>query len=289
MLAHAGESSYILFNLDRRPGARQHTFRTKVADSEGAMDTTQTDRLTILIVDDNDAVRRVLTLVLETSGFQVMTASSGAAAVEAYRRRPPDVVVLDVQMPGQDGRQTFAALRQLDPKARVVFLSGDTGKYTVAELMALGAARVLHKPPDLAELEQVLCGLVGRRPPQRPPVAATRARRPAANRRVAVRHHPMVGTLCRVDAPSGLQPHLGLVWNLSSSGLSMVLHEPVPAETSLQAELKTADRSGSLPITLQVVHVHPIGTGDFYLGAQFDRPLDPDELHPFLIAGSPPA
>jgi PilZ domain len=103
-----------------------------------------------------------------------------------------------------------------------------------------------------------------------------------ANRRVAARRQPAVGTVCRLAGPHA---HLGLVWNLSTSGVSMFLHEPLARDAVLSAELATTDERDALPVTLRVVHVRKIRTGDYFLGAQFRQPLAPEQLRPFLAEG----
>jgi hypothetical protein len=110
-----------------------------------------------------------------------------------------------------------------------------------------------------------------------PPTAA-----PPASRRTAVRRHAALGTVCRLDTGTAAPAPLGLVWNLSSSGVSMLLHEPLPVQSVFAAELQTVNEQHALPITLRVVHIRPIRTGDYFLGAQFNRPLEPQELSPFL-------
>ncbi len=102
----------------------------------------------ILLVDDEPEVRRLLELVLNCYGFTVHAAASGREAVEILRGQKHAIAValLDVQMPGMDGLQTLKALQQVNPDIQAVFMSGNTGCYTEAELLALGAAAVMSKP-----------------------------------------------------------------------------------------------------------------------------------------------
>jgi CheY-like chemotaxis protein len=103
----------------------------------------------ILVVEDDPAVLGMLEVVLRHYGFGVRLATSGAEALELFRKHQQtiDLVLLDVQMPGAlDGPATLLELRRLDPQVRSVFLSGHTGNYTHEDLIARGAACVLTKP-----------------------------------------------------------------------------------------------------------------------------------------------
>ncbi|VTS00647.1 response regulator receiver protein : Response regulator receiver protein OS=Desulfococcus oleovorans (strain DSM 6200 / Hxd3) GN=Dole_1357 PE=4 SV=1: Response_reg [Gemmata massiliana] len=114
----------------------------------------------VLLVDDEPAVRAMLNFVLRLHAFTVRVAASGEEALELYRahRGTVEVVLLDVQMPGLDGAQTLAAIRATDPGARCVFMSGHTGRYSHADLLALGAERVLQKL--FSSLDQLI-GVLG--------------------------------------------------------------------------------------------------------------------------------
>jgi hypothetical protein len=105
---------------------------------------------------------------------------------------------------------------------------------------------------------------------------------PTVNRRSAPRRQATLGTICRLSAASAKAVRLGLVWNLSSSGVSMLIDEAPETGTVVSAVLATVDETRSLPVTLRIVHVRAIRTGDYFLGAQFDRPLEPGEMRPFL-------
>src|SRR5262249_48257054 len=103
---------------------------------------------TILVVDDDAMMRMLLEMGLRQQGFDVCVAASGDEAVALYRNGQPniDLVLLDVRMPGLDGPQTLAVLRQQNPDVRCCFVSGDTGGYNPAELLAMGVADVIEKP-----------------------------------------------------------------------------------------------------------------------------------------------
>lgn len=108
----------------------------------------------ILVVDDNADIRAVLRAGLGHAGFAVWLAGDGREAVEVYRAHRPsvDLVLLDVRMPGWDGPDTLAALRESDPDVRICFMTGDAGRYTETDLLGLGALAVFRKPFRLGEL-----------------------------------------------------------------------------------------------------------------------------------------
>ncbi|MBL8693371.1 MAG: response regulator [Planctomycetes bacterium] len=109
----------------------------------------------VLACDDDDDVRAVVELALAASGrFDVQPVASGEAALAACAEGRPDLVLLDVLMPGMDGMQTLAALRasEVGVHIPVIFLSGKSSADDVRMLMEQGAAGVLEKPFDLLSL-----------------------------------------------------------------------------------------------------------------------------------------
>lgn len=113
------------------------------------MDSPDTRSPTVLVVDDEAEIVRLLDRALRAAGFEVLTAGGGAEAVEVYRRDREDIdlVLLDVMMPPPlDGPNALRELRQIDPAVRAAFMSGSAGDYTTDELLALGALRVFAKP-----------------------------------------------------------------------------------------------------------------------------------------------
>jgi hypothetical protein len=103
---------------------------------------------------------------------------------------------------------------------------------------------------------------------------------PATERRVAPRFRPTVGTVCRLR--DGGQ--VGLVWNISRTGISMMMADPPPAGTVMAAELTGEGSREGLPLVLHVVHVKQADTGDYLLGARFETPLDWEQMRQFLAA-----
>lgn len=117
----------------------------------------------VLVVDDDDDIRRIAMLALVgVGGMKVAEASGGSEGIRKAREERPDVILLDMMMPGMDGLATFRALRG-DPETSgipVVFLTAKAMTAEVDSLKALGARGVLIKPFDPMALPGLLRGLV---------------------------------------------------------------------------------------------------------------------------------
>jgi CheY-like chemotaxis protein len=119
-------------------------------------------RPVILVVDDDSAIRTLLEVGLRPQGFEVWKAAAGQEAIDLYRQHHDAIagVLLDVQMPALDGPHTLAALRQINPRVRAAFMSGDLGRYTEEGLLEQGATHVLAKPFRLSDVAQTLLEMV---------------------------------------------------------------------------------------------------------------------------------
>jgi len=112
----------------------------------------------ILLVDDDDAVRNVGKKLLVELGCTVSTAVDGLDALDFYEehRRDIDLVVLDMQMPNLDGQGTFRELRRMNPKVRVLLVSGMAGREEAERCLDDGALDVLAKPFRLEDLSRAI-------------------------------------------------------------------------------------------------------------------------------------
>jgi CheY-like chemotaxis protein len=104
-------------------------------------------KATILIVDDSPEIQRYLRALLELDCYRVEVAGSGHEALQSLRHaRVPDVVLLDMQMPGMNGLQTLRQLQKLQPRPRVIMCSGLDDPNQIQEALSLGAHGYLLKP-----------------------------------------------------------------------------------------------------------------------------------------------
>lgn len=117
---------------------------------------------TILTVDDGDGIRRLIRMTLEYMGFEVLEASSGAEGLAMAREHRPDLVLMDVRMPGVNGINACEAIRA-DPSLSaipVVMLSAATQPADIEAGLASGAAAYLIKPFEPVEMIQTVTRLI---------------------------------------------------------------------------------------------------------------------------------
>ncbi len=103
----------------------------------------------ILVVDDEPAIQGTLRAVLEDEGYRVTTAGAGEEAVRKVTDEAPDVVFLDIWMPGMDGLDTLAELKRVRPEAPVIMISGHGTIETAIKATRLGAYDFIEKPLSL--------------------------------------------------------------------------------------------------------------------------------------------
>jgi len=103
----------------------------------------------ILIIDDEDMVRLTLRKILEQAGHSVTEAADGNLGLEAFKARPPDLVITDIIMPGKEGIETIIEIKRENPDMKIIAISGG-GRIGNLDFLAvagqLGANEVLSKP-----------------------------------------------------------------------------------------------------------------------------------------------
>jgi two-component system, cell cycle response regulator len=118
---------------------------------------------TILIADDDKVTLETLGAQLRAQGFRVLTAMDAMQAFMIAQRTPPDVVLLDIQMPGGTGFDTLKRLAKSTKTQSipVIVISALTDPTRRQEVLALGARAFFPKPVDFAGLRQSIAGLLG--------------------------------------------------------------------------------------------------------------------------------
>ena len=101
----------------------------------------------VLIVDDLAFIKIVLRDILEKAGFRVVgEASNGDEAIRVYLDKRPDVVLMDITMPGMDGLTALKKIREHDPKARIIICSALGQQRLIVQAIQLGAKDFIVKP-----------------------------------------------------------------------------------------------------------------------------------------------
>lgn len=114
---------------------------------------------TLLVVDDDQPVRNVLQFLFERSGFTVLTAADGRAALDIFRRSASEIrlVLLDLVLPDIDGEALFRAMRQIRPGLPAILCSGFLDDHDAEQRRRRGWAAVVHKPFRVDPLLQTVC------------------------------------------------------------------------------------------------------------------------------------
>jgi DNA-binding NtrC family response regulator len=108
----------------------------------------------ILLVDDDPEVLNLLSKFFEKEGWTVLRAMEGKSCAEQYERERPDIVILDVNLPGLSGLKLLEVLRARDADATIIMLTGHGDIATAVEAMQLGAENFLTKPVELAHMRE---------------------------------------------------------------------------------------------------------------------------------------
>ncbi len=106
----------------------------------------------ILIVDDDAQLRISFEKILTAEGHKVRMSATGEGGLEIVKTEPPDLVVMDVRLPGMDGLTTFKAIHNIDAKLPVIIMTAYGTTDTAIEATKLGAFDYILKPFDIPEM-----------------------------------------------------------------------------------------------------------------------------------------
>jgi DNA-binding response OmpR family regulator len=122
----------------------------------------------ILLVDDDRSTRHLMALQLKRAGFAVETAGDGVSALERLRQSPFELVLLDVWMPGMDGLELLARLRDVPSTPKVVVMTADDTSETLLRAVRERAYRYVTKPVEPKELVEVVRAVLASKAASRP-------------------------------------------------------------------------------------------------------------------------
>ena len=106
----------------------------------------------ILVVDDQFGDRETLKKILEDKGYRVATAKDGAEAIEMVKSQHYDIVFLDVRLPDMNGVQVFEQVKEIDPQATVIMMTGYTEEDLLKRAVNEGVYTCIHKPFEMEKL-----------------------------------------------------------------------------------------------------------------------------------------
>ena len=117
---------------------------------------------TILLVDDNIDLLKMLNEIIRRSGHEVAMAQDGQGALDLAKKKPFDLVITDLIMPGKEGIETIMAFKKFHPATKIIAMSGGGAGVAARDYLniarSLGVARTLVKPFSTAELMETLNG-----------------------------------------------------------------------------------------------------------------------------------
>ncbi len=104
------------------------------------------DKTRILLIDDEESIRRLLGIALRHKGFEVMTAEDGEKGIEMFRQETPHIVLTDIKMPGIDGLEVLRQIKEVAPDTQVIVITGHGDMESAIEALKLEASDFINKP-----------------------------------------------------------------------------------------------------------------------------------------------
>ncbi|MDA8134598.1 MAG: response regulator [Desulfobacteraceae bacterium] len=120
------------------------------------MNTSPMNPFKILLVDDEDGIRKVLKITLESAGYRILTAPDGETGLDIFVREAPDLVITDIKMPGIDGIELLKRIKHLNPETEVIMITGHGDMDLAVKSLQYEAADFITKPIDSLDLESAI-------------------------------------------------------------------------------------------------------------------------------------
>lgn len=117
----------------------------------------------VLVVDDQPSILATLSAILADEGYRTITTESGEEALRLYAEAHPDVVFLDIWLADMDGLETLQALRERDPSAAVIMISGHGSAATAVQALKMGACDFIEKPLSYEQVTAAVASAVAGR------------------------------------------------------------------------------------------------------------------------------
>ena len=115
----------------------------------------------ILIIDDDELMLNALTNLLQDEGYNLMITADGPRGIELYRKEKPDVVLLDLGLPSVSGLDVLKEIKQIDPNAKVIIITGYPSEQMMEEAMKSGAFAFYEKPGVISKIMRVIKNALG--------------------------------------------------------------------------------------------------------------------------------
>ncbi|PKK89739.1 MAG: hypothetical protein CVV64_13120 [Candidatus Wallbacteria bacterium HGW-Wallbacteria-1] len=181
-ISEPSDLTYAMQNQKKRNQSKKNHSNKKVsrlgntknlkAKSDDSASIRELSKPRILLIDDEENVRNVMTEMLENLGYEIDAAADGESGVELFRKaetgRKYDLTILDVILPGMGGEEIFKALISLDPNVRVLLCTGYTQKGLVEKLISFGCLGYIQKPFDINTLNNRIREAMNTRKPENP-------------------------------------------------------------------------------------------------------------------------
>lgn len=110
----------------------------------------------ILVIDDEQPTLKMFTMLLEAMGFAVLTAEDGKAGLDVFNSERPDIVLTDIKMPTMDGIEVLKSIKQVNPHAEVIVITGHGDMDLAIQALNLDATDFINKPVQRQALSQAL-------------------------------------------------------------------------------------------------------------------------------------